>query len=87
MRLYSSVCACGKWVCTSDICPTNTKYETKVNQLYEHTKHEFGGNGDEEEEEGEQGENPEDDPDVKNIPWFWKISHQISKIIYISRSL
>ena len=53
-----SVCACGKWVCTSEMCQQGYR---DVN-----TGEEEEGEDEEEEEE----ENPEDDPHVKDIRWF-----------------
>jgi len=52
------VCACGKWVCTSEMCQQGYR---DVN-----TGEEEEGEDEEEEEE----ENPEDDPHVKDIRWF-----------------
>ena len=51
-----SVCACGKWVCTSEMCPQGYR---DINQEDE-----------DEDGEDEVGENPEDDPDVQDIRWF-----------------
>jgi len=51
----SSVCACGKWICTSQIC-TEGYRDIESNHL--------------EEEGEEEEESPEDDPDVKDIRWF-----------------
>ena len=53
-----SVCACGKWVCTSEMCPQGYRDIDRMDE-------------DDEEEEEEEGEDPEDDPDVQDIRWFW----------------
>jgi len=50
------VCACGKWVCTSEMCPQGYRDIDRMD--------------DDEEEEEEEGEDPEDDPDVQDIRWF-----------------
>ena len=65
----SSVCACGKWVCTSNRCPEKhdqdlTNIEDITNTL--ETEEDSEEYYDEEEEE----EDPEDDPDVQDISWF-----------------
>ena len=67
----SSVCACGKWVCTSNRCPEKheqdlTNIEDIRNTLEtEEDSEEYYDDDDEEEEE-----DPEDDPDVQDISWF-----------------
>ena len=55
---HFSVCACGKWVCTSEMCPQGYRRD-------------IGKEGDDDdEEEEEDDEDPEDDPDVQDIRWF-----------------
>jgi len=54
------VCACGKWVCTSEMCP----------QGYRRDIGKEGDDDDDEEKEDEDDEAPEDDPDVQDIRWF-----------------
>ena len=53
---HFSVCACGKWVCTANIC----------SQGFRDVEKKFL----EDEEDTDQDDNPEDDPHVKNIRWF-----------------
>merc|ERR1711936_973280 len=53
------VCACGKWVCTSEMCP----------QGYRRDIGKEGDDDDDDEEEDEDDEAPEDDPDVQDIRW------------------
>ena len=67
--IVRSVCACGKWVCTSNRCPEKhdqdlTNIEDITNTL--ETEEDSEEYYDEEEEE----EDPEDDPDVQDISWF-----------------
>lgn len=50
------VCACGKWVCTANICSQGFR-DVEKNFL-------------EDEDDSDQEENPEDDPHVQNIRWF-----------------
>ena len=50
-----SVCACGKWICTSEIC-TEGYRDIESNDV--------------EEGDDDDDESPEDDPDVKDIRWF-----------------
>ena len=54
---YSSVCACGKWVCTSELCVEG----------YQDVIH---GDSEDTDSEEDYGEDPEDDPDVQDINWF-----------------
>ena len=56
--LHFSVCACGKWTCTSEICIEG--YRDIENRVHE----DDGDWGD------EDAEDPEDDPDVQDIRWF-----------------
>ena len=55
-----SVCACGKWICTSQIC-TEGYRDIESNNVDEE---------EEEEEDDDDDESPEEDPDVKDIRWF-----------------
>jgi len=52
------VCACGKWICTSQIC-TEGYRDIESNHVE-----------DEDEDDDDDDESPEDDPDVKDIRWF-----------------
>ena len=52
-----SVCACGKWICTSQIC-TEGYRDIETNDV------------EEEDDDDDDNESPEDDPDVKDIRWF-----------------
>ena len=60
MAFHFSVCACGKWVCTSEMCP----------QGYRRDIGKEGDDDDDEDEDEEDDEDPEDDPDVQDIRWF-----------------
>ena len=53
---YFSVCACGQWVCTSNIC----------SQGFRDVEENFLEDDKDSDEEG----NPEDDPHVQNMQWF-----------------
>ena len=55
---HFSVCACGKWTCTSEICIEG--YRDIENRVHE----------DDDDWGDEDGEDPEDDPDVQDIRWF-----------------
>jgi len=52
------VCACGKWICTSQIC-TEGYRDIESNHVE-----------DEDDDDDDDDESPEDDPDVKDIRWF-----------------
>ena len=71
LSAMSSVCACGKWVCTSSRCPekheqdlTNIEDIRNTLELEEDSEEYY-----DDDDEGE-GEDPEDDPDVQDISWF-----------------
>jgi len=55
------VCACGKWICTSEMCPGG--YHDVIRQDSEEEE-------DSEEDIDDSDENPEDDPHVQDIRWF-----------------
>ena len=64
-----SVCACGKWICTSNKCPE------KHSQDLSHIEDVSNAVDDDEEYSEEyydedEEEDPEDDPDVSDINWF-----------------
>ena len=62
----SSVCACGKWVCTSSKCPEKHQQDlTNIEDILETEE-----DSEEYYDEEEEGEDPEDDPDVQDISWF-----------------
>jgi len=48
------VCACGKWVCTDNICNDGEEEEDYIDEA----------------EDDIDEEAPEDDPDVQSIRWF-----------------
>jgi len=56
------VCACGKWICTSEICTEG--YRDIENMLDDDSEE------DSDEEDYDYDEDPEDDPDVQDINWF-----------------
>ena len=55
-----SVCACGKWICTSEICPEG----------YRDIDNSIDDSDDDYDYSEEDDEHPEDDPDVQDINWF-----------------
>jgi len=55
------VCACGKWICTSEICTEG--YRDIENMLDDDSEEDS-------DEEDDYDEDPEDDPDVQDINWF-----------------
>ena len=67
------MCACGKWICTSEKCPeghadmlkkiTNNKFPIEDSEYDESEE-------DDEDEYDDDDEYPEDDPDVQDINWF-----------------
>ena len=70
LSAMSSVCACGKWVCTSNKCPE--KHEQDLSNI-EDIRNTLELEEDSEEyydDDEEEGEDPEDDPDVQDISWF-----------------
>ena len=66
-----SVCACGKWICTSKKCPE--KHEKEVESI-KNIKNAVDNedNSDEyyDDDDDYYEEDPEDDPDVEDINWF-----------------
>ena len=68
LSAMSSVCACGKWVCTSSKCPE--KHEQDLTNI-EDIRNTLELEEDSEEYyDDDEGEDPEDDPDVQDISWF-----------------
>ena len=67
----SSVCACGKWICTAEKCPEKHHPDTLPR-----TDSDMEEDDDAEDEqyddeyEYEEEFDPEDDPDVQDINWF-----------------
>jgi len=67
------VCACGKWICTSEKCPeghadmlkkiSNNKFPIEDSEYDESEE-------DDEYDDDDDDEYPEDDPDVQDINWF-----------------
>ena len=67
----SSVCACGKWVCTSNRCPEKHDQDlTDIEDIRNTLEEEEDSEEYYDEEEEEEEEDPEDDPDVQDISWF-----------------
>eukprot|EP00092_Neocalanus_flemingeri_P006533 GFUD01007043.1.p1 GENE.GFUD01007043.1~~GFUD01007043.1.p1 ORF type:complete len:334 (+),score=100.34 GFUD01007043.1:204-1205(+) len=66
------VCACGKWVCTADMCVEGYRdVETGVDDFGEDNNLDVDESEDTSDEDtGDSEENPEDDPDVQGIRWF-----------------
>ena len=65
-----SVCACGKWICTSKKCPE--KHE-KEGQNLQNIKNAVDNEDNSDEyyyDDDDYEEDPEDDPDVEDINWF-----------------
>jgi len=54
------VCACGKWICTSEIC----------SEGYRDIENSIDDDDDYDDSSDEDDEHPEDDPDVQDINWF-----------------
>lgn len=73
------VCACGKWVCTSNQCTQGYKdiFSNNVKDDIDEDDddadddvNDDDNDEDEEEEEYDEDDDPEDDPDVQEINWF-----------------
>ena len=65
----SSVCACGKWVCTSSKCPE--KHEQDLTNIEDiRNTLELEEDSEEYYDDDDEEEDPEDDPDVQDISWF-----------------
>lgn len=62
------VCACGKWICTSEMCPEG--YQNVINQGDDEKEWKKYQGVVEDEDIEDNEEDPEDDPDVKDIRWF-----------------
>ena len=67
-----SVCACGKWICTSKKCPEKHEKELQNHQSIKNNAVDNEDDSDEYYDEDDEyyEEDPEDDPDVKDINWF-----------------
>ena len=69
LSAMSSVCACGKWVCTSSRCPE--KHEQDLTNIEDiRNTLELEEDSEEYYDDDDEGEDPEDDPDVQDISWF-----------------
>jgi hypothetical protein len=80
---FFSVCACGKWICTSNKCSegyTDIFKNTLGDEVDDDDNEDeeegdyaddgFGGDEEDEEEGEDEDTDPEDDPDVQDINWF-----------------
>ena len=67
-----SVCACGKWICTSKKCPEKHEKELQNHQSIKNNAVDNEDDSDEYYDEDDEyyEEDPEDDPDVEDINWF-----------------
>jgi len=82
LECNSCVCACGKWICTSEKCPQHSqlshhhhlspsKNAEQAQGLDYYDEEEDDDESEEDEEYSEEDYDiPEDDPDVKDIRWF-----------------
>jgi len=82
LECNSCVCACGKWICTSEKCPQHSqlshhhhlslsKNAEPAQDLDNFDEEEDDDDSEEDEEYSEEDyDNPEEDPDVKDIRWF-----------------
>ena len=69
-----SVCACGKWICTSNKCSQGYTDIFKNNVSSDEDEDDddsFEYDDDEDEDDITDEEDPEDDPDVQDIKWFY----------------
>jgi len=66
LECNSCICACGKWICTSQKCPQHSQHH--ISPKFQDVEEDY------EEEDYDSSEDdydmPEDDPDVKDIRWF-----------------
>jgi len=79
LECNSCVCACGKWICTSQKCPQHSQLShhhlspSKIAEPAQGLDY-YEEEDDDSEEDDEYSEDdydaPEDDPDVKDIRWF-----------------
>lgn len=82
LECNSCICACGKWICTSEKCPQHPEigpHHLSPSKIADPAQdlEDFDENSDEDEDEDEDyseddddDELPEDDPDVQHIRWF-----------------
>lgn len=66
-----SVCACGKWICTSEKCSEKHTFNSKpISNNLEDPIDEEEYDEDYYEDDDDYEDYPEDDPDVQDINWF-----------------
>lgn len=77
LECNSCICACGKWICTSEKCPQHPEIGPHHLSLSKNADPAQGledlddENSDEDEDYSEDDDElPEDDPDVQHIRWF-----------------
>lgn len=82
LECNSCICACGKWICTSEKCPQHpqigphhlspSKNVAPAQGLDDFDENDSNSEdeAEEEEEEEDYDELPENDPDVQDIRWF-----------------
>jgi len=74
LECNSCICACGKWICTSQKCPQHPEFSHQHLSPSENAELANDLDYNSEEDDYDYPEDdydiPEDDPDVKNIRWF-----------------
>lgn len=65
-----SVCACGKWICTSNKCPEKHSQDLSHIEDFSNAVDDYDEEDSEEFYDDDDEEDPEDDPDVSDINWF-----------------
>lgn len=70
LECNSCICACGKWICTSQKCPQHSQHHISPS-LIEEPLQDVEDYEEKDYDSLEEDYNlPEDDPDVKDIRWF-----------------
>ena len=65
-----SVCACGKWICTSNKCPEKHSQDLSHIEDFRNAVDDYDEENSDEFYDDDDEEDPEDDPDVSDINWF-----------------
>jgi len=68
LECNSCICACGKWICTSQKCPQHSQLH--MSPKFQDVEEDYGWSEEDNDSLEEDYNLPEDDPDVKDIRWF-----------------
>jgi len=81
LECNSCICACGKWICTSEKCPQHPEFSHQhlslsknaepAQNLDDYDEKDYNNSEEEDDDYSEDDYDlPEEDPDVQDIRWF-----------------